>query len=120
MFTLGSSLRFQLYSNPTDMRKSFDGLCGIVQNLLNQSPSNGDVYVFINKPRNKIKLLHWSGNSFILYYKRLESGTFEHPQYDIESGSYQLSYSQIVMLIDGISIKNIEIKKQFLPTLQHT
>jgi len=119
MFTLGSSLRFQLYSNPTDMRKSFDGLCGIVQNLLNQSPSNGDVYVFINKPRNKIKLLHWSGNSFILYYKRLESGTFEHPQYDIESGSYQLSYSQIVMLIDGISIKNIEIKKQFLPTLQH-
>lgn len=113
MFTLGSSLRFQLYCKPTDMRKSFDGLCGIIQNHLNQSPANGDVYVFINKLRNKIKLLHWSGSSFVLYYKRLESGTFEHPKYDIETGSYQLSYSQIVMLVDGISIKNIERKKRF-------
>ena len=119
MFTLGSSLRFQLYCKPTDMRKSFDGLCGVVQNRLNQSPTNGDVYVFINKPRNKIKLLHWSGNSFVLYYKRLESGTFEHPKYDIETGSYQLNYAQIVMLVDGISIKNIELKKHFSPALQH-
>lgn len=110
MFTLGSSLRFQLYCKPTDMRKSFDGLCGIIQNHLSQSPTNGDVYVFINKPRNKIKLLHWSGSSFVLYYKRLESGTFEYLKYDIETGSYQLSYSQMVMLVDGISIKNIEKK----------
>lgn len=119
MFTLGSSLHFQLYSKPTDMRKSFDGLSGLVRNQLKQSPLNGDVYVFINKFRNKIKLLHWSGNSFVLYYKRLESGTFEHPKYDIETGSYQLSYSQIVMLVDGISIKNIERKKHFTPTIQH-
>jgi transposase len=113
MFTLSSSLRFQLFSKPTDMRKSFDGLCGLVQNQLGQEPRNGDVYVFINKSRNKIKLLHWSGNSFILYYKRLESGTFEHPQYDIKTGSYRLSYSQIVMLVDGISIKNIEKRKHY-------
>ena len=113
MFTLGSSLRFQLYSKPTDMRKSFDGLCGIIQDKLDQSPVNGNVYVFINKTRNKIKLLHWSGNSFVLYYKRLESGTFEHPKYDIKTGSYLLSYSQIVMLVDGISIKNIEKRKQY-------
>ena len=113
MFALGSSLRFQLYSQSTDMRKSFDGLCGLVQNQLGQLPTNGDVYVFINKTRNKIKLLHWSGSSFVLYYKRLESGTFEHPKYDIETGSYQLSYAQIVMLVDGISIKNIERKKHY-------
>ncbi len=113
MFTLGSSLVFQLYSKPTDMRKSFDGLCGLVQNQLGQSPTNGEVYVLINKMRNKIKLLHWAGSSFVLYYKRLESGTFEHPKYDIETGSYQLSYPQIVMLVDGISIKNIERKKHY-------
>jgi transposase len=113
MFTLGSTLVFQLYSQPTDMRKSFDSLCGIVQNQLGQSPTNGNVYIFINKSRNKIKLLHWSGNSFTLYYKRLESGTFEFPQYDIKTGSYQLSYSQTVMLIDGISIKNIQKKQHF-------
>jgi len=110
MFTLSSGLEFHLYSEPTDMRKSFDGLCGIVRNELHRSPSNGNVYVFINKSRNKIKLLHWTGNSFVLYYKRLERGTFEHPHYDIQSGTYQLSYSQIVMLVDGISIKNIHKK----------
>lgn len=119
MFTLSSSLTFQLYSQPTDMRKSFDSLCGLVQNQLEQSPTNGDVYVFINKTRNKIKLLHWAGSGFVLYYKRLESGTFEHPQYDIQTGSYQLGYSQMVMLIDGISIKNIERKKHYELPVQH-
>jgi transposase len=93
------------------MRKSFDSLCGIIQNNLGESPTNGNVYAFINKSRNKIKLLHWSGNSFTLYYKRLESGTFEHPRYDLKTGSYRLSYSQMVMLVDGISIKNIEKRK---------
>ena len=113
MFTLGSSLKFHLYSQPTDMRKSFDSLSGLVQNELGLSSISGDVYVFINKSRNKIKLLHWAGSSFVLYYKRLESGTFEHPRYDIQTGSYSLSYSQIVMLVDGISIKNIEKKKHY-------
>ena len=113
MFTLGSSLKFHLYSQPTDMRKSFDSLSGLVENELGQSPVSGYVYMFINKTRNKIKLLHWAGSGFVLYYKRLESGTFEHPRYDIKSGSYSLSYSQMVMLVDGISIKNIEKKKHF-------
>ena len=113
MFTLGSTLKFRLYSQPTDMRKSFDSLSGLVENELGQSPVSGDVYMFINKTRNKIKLLHWAGSGFVLYYKRLESGTFEHPRYDVETGSYSLSYSQMVMLVDGISIKNIEKKKHF-------
>jgi len=113
MFTLSYSHRFQLYSEPTDMRKSFDSLGGLVQNHLGQSPMNGEVFVFINKTRNKIKLLHWSGSGFVLYYKRLESGTFELPRYDIQAGSYELNYSQMVMLIDGICIKNIQQKKQY-------
>jgi len=113
MFTLGSTLRFHLYSKPVDMRKSFDGLSGIVQNHLGQTPGIDDVYVFINKGRDKIKLLHWTGSGFVIYYKRLEEGTFEHPQYDIDTGSYLLSYSQMVMLVDGISIKNIIKKKRY-------
>ena len=120
MFVLGSSLKFHLYSHPTDMRKSFDSLSGLVQNQLGLSPLNGDVYVFINKARNKLKLLHWAGSGFMLYYKRLESGTFEHPQYDIKTGSYQMSYSQMVMLVDGISIKNIERKKYYSLVVEHT
>jgi len=113
MFTLSSTLKFQLYSTPTDMRKSFDGLCGLIQNYLNQSPTSGDVFIFLNKNRNKVKLLHWSGSGFVLYYKRLEKGTFDIPAYDIEHGSIRLDYTQLVLLIDGISIANLQRKERF-------
>ncbi len=113
MFTLSSSNNFHLYIKPTDMRKSFDGLSGLIRNNLECNPCNGDVFIFINKGRDKIKLLHWQGISFVLYYKRLEKGTFELLEYDIEAGSISLSYSQIVMLVDGLTIKNIERRKRY-------
>ena len=116
MFTLSTSNRFHLYSQPTDMRKSFDGLSGVVQNTLGNNPLNGDVFIFINRRRDKIKLLHWQGISFTLYYKRLEEGTFEVPTYDPRAGSITLSYAQMVMLVDGLTIKNIEKRKHYTPS----
>ena len=113
MFTLSSSNRFHLYSQATDMRKSFDGLSGLVQNTLGSNPLNGDVFIFINRRRDKIKLLHWQGISFTLYYKRLEEGTFEVPTYDPGVGSITLSYTQMVMLVDGLTIKNIQKRKAY-------
>lgn len=84
------------------MRKSFDSLRGLVINNLDQNPDNGTVYIFINKVRNKVKLLHWQSGGFMLYYKRLESGTFELPEYDAEIGSLRLSYAQLILLINCI------------------
>jgi len=116
MFALSTTHRFLLYGQPTDMRKSFDGLSGLVQNNLERNPCNGEVFIFINKPRNKVKLLHWTGVGYTLYYKRLEEGTFELPQYDSVAKSIALSYTQMVMLIDGISIVNIHRRKRFSST----
>jgi transposase len=95
------------------MRKSFNGLSGIIINELGENPSSGDVFIFINRPRNKMKLLHWQGMGFTLYYRRLEEGTFEPLKYDREVGSIRLSYTQIVMLIDGLSIKNVTRRRRF-------
>lgn len=95
------------------MRKSFDSLRGLVINDLDQNPDNGTVYIFINKVRNKAKLLHWQSGGFMLYYKRLESGTFELPEYDTEVGSLALSYAQLILLIDGISITNMTRRKRY-------
>ena len=116
MFALSTSHRFLLYSQPTDMRKSFDGLSGLVRNNLDRNPCGGEVFIFINKVRDKVKLLHWSGAGYTLYYKRLEEGTFEFPQYDSAAVSMALSYTQMVMLIDGISIQNIHRRKRFSST----
>jgi transposase len=99
------------------MRKSFDGLSGLIQDILGSNPLNGDVFIFINRRRDKIKLLHWQGVSFTLYYKRLEEGTFEVPTYDSEVGSITLSYTQMVMLVDGLTIKNIEKRKSYNPNI---
>lgn len=113
MFTISPHHRFHLYSVPTDMRKSFDGLSGLIENNLLGNARSGDVFIFINKSRDKIKLLHWQGFGYTLYYKRLESGTFELPEYADVQGSISLKYAQIVMLIDGLSIKNIEMRKRY-------
>ena len=99
------------------VRKSFDGLSGLVQNILGRNPCNGDVFIFINKRRDKIKLLHWQGAGFILYYKRLEKGTFELPRYDSSAGSIVLDYAKLVMIIDGLSIENIQKRKRYQPNI---
>ena len=76
MFALTASQRFFLYSQAVDMRKSFDGLSGIVTTGMGKDVLSGDVYVFIGKSRDKSKLLVWEKAGFVLYYKRLEKGTF--------------------------------------------
>lgn len=113
MFALSSSLNFKLYAHPVDMRKSFDGLSNLVSSNLGVSPTDGSVYIFINKLRNKAKLLHWQGGGFVLYYKRLEQGSFELPVYDDTTTSLTLDYSQLVLLIDGVSITNIKRRKRY-------
>ncbi len=66
MFTLSSNNRLHLYSQPTDMRKSFDGLSGVVQNHLESNPCNGDVFIFINRRRDKIK--YYTGKGLALHF----------------------------------------------------
>ena len=116
MFTLSSSNRFHLYGEPTDMRKSFNGLSGIVENELGRIPLCGDVFLFINKRRDKIKLLHWDAGGYTLYYKRLETGTFELPNYDVSDASIAINYTQMVMIVDGLSIKNIHRRERYSST----
>lgn len=113
MLALSSTNSFTLYVPPTDMRKSFDSLSGIIISELDSIPCDGNVYIFVNKLRNKIKLLHWQSGGFILYYKRLEKGTIKLPVYEKTVLSLGLDYSAIVLLIDGISITNIKREKRF-------
>ena len=75
MFSLNDSMRYLLYNRPTDMRKSFHTLSGIITDAMGQDPSNGNVYIFINRARDRIKLLHWEPGGMVLYSKLLEAGT---------------------------------------------
>jgi len=112
MFALTNQNIFYLYRNATDMRMGLDSLCGIVQNELNRNPASGDVFIFINKPRNRVKLLHWERGGYLLYYKRLETGTFDLPEFDSMTKDFCIAWHQLVMLIEGISFKNLKTKKR--------
>ena len=61
-----------LHTAPTDMRKSFDGLTGLVRNTFGSDPTDGSLFLFVNKRRDRIKALWWDGDGFVLWYKRLE------------------------------------------------
>jgi transposase len=113
MFSLTASHRYYLYSGAADMRASFDGLCCIVQQQLGSNPMSGDVYIFLNKRRNLIKLLHWEEGGFAIYYKRLELGTVELPAFDSGQYSCTIKWSELVMMVEGISLKDVKRRKRY-------
>lgn len=113
MFSLTSSLHYYLYSQPTDMRKSFDSLCHLIEAGMLRNPLSGEVFIFINRPRNRMKILHWDFGGFVLYYKRLESGTFELPSGVLNSTSVVINWSELIMMVQGISLQHIHTRKRF-------
>jgi transposase len=105
--------RYYLYSQPTDMRKSFDGLSGLVRNHLKRNPTDGEVYVFLNRDRSIIKLLQWDRSGFSIYSKRLERGSFERPRPAEDQTSRQLSWEELVLILEGISLDSVRRRKRY-------
>ena len=97
------------------MRKGFNGLSGIVRNKFNLSPLSGDVFIFLNKRRDLVKILHWQGDGFAIYYKRLEKGTFELPVKDenISSSALSISQQQLTLILAGIHLSSIKKRVRF-------
>ena len=113
MLPVVNHLRFYLYRQPTDMRKSFDGLCGVVNQAMARNPLSGDVYVFLNRRRDRIKLLVWERGGFWIFYKRLEQGSFQLPPNGERLDTLELPYAELMMLIEGIDLGSIKRRKRF-------
>lgn len=93
------------------MRKSFDGLSGIVRNSLGKDPLNGDIFIFVNRRRNQIKLLRFENDGFAIYYKRLERGTYEIP--DGIGDHLVLGHDQLQFILQGVSLSSVRHRKRF-------
>lgn len=114
MLQTNHATRFLLYHKWADMRKSFDGLCGLVTNELNMTIKLGDVFIFFNKRQTHIKLLQWEGDGFSLYYKRLESGTFEMPGCMHEDTHSIITNKQLLLILQGVSLKKAHYRKRYI------
>ena len=113
MIALHAQHKYYLYGQPTDMRKSFDGLSGLVRNHLRRNPTSGEVYVFLNRKRDMIKVLLWDRSGFAIYSKRLERGSFERPRREDSAAGVQLSWEELVLIMEGISRGSIQRRKRF-------
>jgi len=89
-----------VYKQRVDMRKAIDGLSLLLINELSQSPQSGDIFIFLNKNRDKLKCLYWHHNGFMLLYKRLERGRFQFSKH-IEANEIEISSQQLDALLMG-------------------
>lgn len=96
--------RYYLYGSPTDMRKSFDGLCGIVQNELGTIVAERDVFVFLNRECTHIKLLLRESDGFTLLYRRLHKGRFLPPKAEPGTGTVQLNSTELLSLLARLQL----------------
>ena len=95
------------------MRKSFDGLIGLVQNQMQLKATEGDVFIFINKRRDRIKLLLWAGDGFWIYYKRLEKGTFQFPVHSSGEIDLEISHEQLMLILEGIDLNSVRKRARY-------
>jgi transposase len=106
MIELPHDVKIYMAVQPVNMRKSFDGLAVIVQEVLRQNPLSSHLFVFRNKASDKLKLLWWDRNGFAIYYKRLERGRFKFPK--LNKASVTLTQQELELLLDGIDITKLK------------
>ena len=102
-----------LYSDSVDMRRGIDGLVGIVYNELEKDPLRGDLFIFINRSRRKIKMLHWQEDGFAIFYKRLEKGTYEIPTEEKTSKSFSINAEKLLFILQGVKLKSVEKRTRY-------
>ena len=106
MLTVPQQVKIFVVLQPTDMRRGFPGLSGLVQSTLDQDPLSGHLFLFRNRRRDRIKILFWDGDGYALYYKQFSRGTFEFPAApDDNASALQIRASELAMLLDGIQLQ---------------
>ena len=101
MLFRGSVRRILAWSEPVDMRKSFDGLLGVVKCLLEEDPLSETLFVFINRRGSYLKAIYWDRTGYCLFAKRLERGKFRFPS---EEKKHELSEQILKLILDGIEL----------------
>ena len=102
MLSRPPTVRIYLAAQPTDLRKSFDSLAALVREGLRGDPLSGDIFVFRNKRGDRVKLLYWDEDGYVIVYKRLEVGVFPWPATAVGQPSVALRAAELAMLLDGI------------------
>ena len=113
MIAIPSGASIYLCTSATDMRKGFDGLSGIIRTEFGREPNDGSLFLFINRRRDRIKILHWEEGGFVLWYKRLEAGTFEEVMSPDGRSVVTIDATELAMLLSGVSLQSVKRRKRY-------
>jgi transposase len=112
-FTGWWQARIYLYNLPVDMRRSFDGLLAIVQAEFEQDVLQGDLFLFINTRRDRIKILWWDDDGLAIFMKRLGQGTFERPANARDEKHLEMDRTALSLLLSGIELTSVKRRKRY-------
>ena len=115
MIALPPQIRVFLYRLPTDMRKSFHGLVALTESALMQDPLSGSLFVFVNRRRDRIKILYWGQTGFCIWYQQLQKGTYQLPDEASleERQAIEVTRSQLSLILDGIDLSSARQRMRF-------
>ena len=113
MLSLAADTRIFVALGATDLRKGFDSLSGLITGTLQQDPLSGHLFLFVNRRRDKLKILYFDGDGLAIWYKRLEQGTFQMPQANDDPTSAEIRSEELNMLLRGIDYSNVKRRKRF-------
>jgi len=116
MISLPPSVSIYLCDTPVDMRCGFDGLAAIVRNTLGLNPLSGHLFLFISKRRDRVKILFWDRDGYVLYCKRLEEGRFPLPRVQKALGGppvAMLAAYEMTLLLEGIDLAGAKHRRRF-------
>jgi transposase len=105
--------KIYLYAKPTDMRKSFDGLHAIVQSEFRRDIRLGDVFLFLNRRLDRIKLIHWDRDGLAIWMKRLERGTFQRPRRLLSGEQVEMDATDLALLLSGIELASVRRRPRY-------
>jgi transposase len=115
MIALPPQIRIFLYGLPTDMRKSFNGLVALTESVLKQDPLSGSLFVFVNRRRDRIKILYWGQTGFCIWYQQLQKGTYQLPTEDAlkDLETIEVTRPELSLILDGIDLSSARQRMRF-------
>jgi transposase len=111
LLSLPTAVRIWLASSATDLRKGFDTLAELVRQQLQRDPLSGQLFVFRNRRGDRIKLLYWDEDGFVIVYKRLEAGSFRFPPAD--AAGVEIRAADLQMLLDGVELDSVKRRRRY-------
>ena len=105
--------KIYLYAKHVDMRKSFDGLHALVQSEFQRDIRLGDLFLFLNRRLDRIKLLHWDCDGLVIWMKRLEKGSFQRPKYAPDADHVEMDATDLAILLAGLELASVKRRPRY-------